>query len=320
MKIILFTIGVALAAILGFPEEALADFIITPIVTAASAFSSGVAAGFGGAGLGAAAGATLPAAAGIVVGTAASSFGTIGTAISTLATVGQVFGAVGQTAVEVQAAELNQAAALQEAEDIETQAALNADLAEREALEITQRAEFNALASERDASLAEQEAEFNAAASRLEAAEVAQEAIEAARVAKRKSKRILARQRAITGGRGIEVTSGSPLLLTIDSIQEARAESLGILGTARRGEGAKLLRAQLDKFIGKVQGTRFRSEAELIRFEGETGAIRARRGGDIELFLGRVEAGQARRRAAIFGLGSRSSIVTGVSRIGKIFA
>ena len=74
-----------------------------------------------------------------------------------------------------------------------------------------------------------------------------------------------------------------------------------------------------DPIVGGVKAGRFRSEAKLVKFEGETLAARARRGGDIEAFKGRVKADQARRRADIFNIGATSSIVTGIGKVGSIF-
>lgn len=94
------------------------------------------------------------------------------------------------------------------------------------------------------ASTAEDVSEFEAKA--IETSTEAEEAEE-----RKQTQRILARQRAIGAGAGIDISSGSPLLIQLDSAREAELSALNV---RRRGEVAAAASRYRGQLAARTKG------------------------------------------------------------------
>lgn len=89
------------------------------------------------------------------------------------------------------------------------------------------------------------QAEAQSLFARREAQSIRQAAEFEERQFRRRASLLMGKQTAIAAASGLDITSGSPLLMELDSIREAELEALNIRRTGRMGESAKLFEARL---------------------------------------------------------------------------
>lgn len=123
-----------------------------------------------------------------------------------------------------------------------------------------QAAGAQAKAARRQAQEQERVAESETAAAEMEAVSTREAAFFEEQQSRRRSALLLGRQRARTAASGLAVTSGSPLLLELDSIRQAEIEALTI---RRSGESV----AEARFLAGRVRASQARFQAGMSRLQ-----------------------------------------------------
>lgn len=102
---------------------------------------------------------------------------------------------------------------------------------------------------------AKRTAEYNAAIARNEAEAARQKSVFDAETSREKYARLMGRQRALYSKAGVDITSGSPLLMLADQAYEAEREKESILYSGEVGAAKYLNTASMYEYTGQNAAT-----------------------------------------------------------------